>query len=191
MKRVRTDLLSEFQAIGGLPCLDFVNTVDWRASAAPVELLVDGRAAAQWSALVLGVDIEVIDDAAVRDLRTLREAVFRLITWAGGADDLRALNDALAVGGPRSQLAVLGDRLTWAGDRLDPGHAVIGRAVARSAADLLVDTERMDRVKACDGDGCGWLFLDTSRAGTRRWCSMQTCGNRYKARRHYRQTARS
>ena len=44
----------------------------------------------------------------------------------------------------------------------------------------------IDRVRVCPGEGpCGWLFLDSSRAGNRRWCDMRTCGNRAKARTHY------
>lgn len=41
-----------------------------------------------------------------------------------------------------------------------------------------------DRVRTCGR--CGWLFLDSSRGGRRRWCSMSTCGNREKANRHRR-----
>jgi predicted RNA-binding Zn ribbon-like protein len=40
-------------------------------------------------------------------------------------------------------------------------------------------------IEQCEGDVCGWLFLDRSPAGRRRWCSMRDCGNRAKARRHY------
>ncbi|HLI50521.1 MAG TPA: CGNR zinc finger domain-containing protein [Thermomicrobiaceae bacterium] len=57
--------------------------------------------------------------------------------------------------------------------------------VAYSAAQLLAST-RLDRVRQCAGDDCGWLFLDTSRNHSRRWCDMSDCGNRAKARRHYR-----
>jgi predicted RNA-binding Zn ribbon-like protein len=57
--------------------------------------------------------------------------------------------------------------------------------IAWSAADLMTGA-RAQRVRQCeDNKGCGWLFLDESRAGTRRWCSMGDCGNRAKARRHY------
>jgi predicted RNA-binding Zn ribbon-like protein len=46
---------------------------------------------------------------------------------------------------------------------------------------------RAERVRQCaDEQGCGWLFLDQSRLNNRRWCSMGDCGNRAKARRHYR-----
>ena len=53
--------------------------------------------------------------------------------------------------------------------------------IAREAGDLLATTE-LTQVKACRGSNCGWLFLD--RSGRRRWCSMEVCGNRAKARRH-------
>ena len=44
---------------------------------------------------------------------------------------------------------------------------------------------KLDKVRRCANPECGWLFLDDSRAGKRRWCSMSACGNRAKARRHY------
>ncbi|MGG8409884.1 CGNR zinc finger domain-containing protein, partial [Streptomyces sp. 12297] len=42
-----------------------------------------------------------------------------------------------------------------------------------------------DRIRACAHDACVLHFYDTSRNGTRRWCSMAACGNRAKASRHY------
>jgi predicted RNA-binding Zn ribbon-like protein len=53
-----------------------------------------------------------------------------------------------------------------------------------SAADLLVGPQ-IPRVRQCANPACGWLFLDTSKGGNRRWCSMSACGNRAKAHRHY------
>ena len=53
--------------------------------------------------------------------------------------------------------------------------------VVRSAADLLTGSS-LERVKRCPGEGCGWLFLDTSRNGSRRWCDMSSCGNRARVR---------
>jgi len=51
-----------------------------------------------------------------------------------------------------------------------------------SAAGLLVDDDLM-RLKECPApDGCGWLFYDVSKNGSRRWCSMRMCGNAAKAR---------
>jgi predicted RNA-binding Zn ribbon-like protein len=57
-------------------------------------------------------------------------------------------------------------------------------------ADLLTSGD-LDRVGQCADDRCGWLFLDVSRNGSRRWCSMEACGNRAKARRHYRRSQES
>ena len=60
------------------------------------------------------------------------------------------------------------------------------RPVVRSAAELLTSPETLLRVRECDGTDCTWLFLDQSRNRSRRWCSMESCGNRAKVRRHYR-----
>jgi predicted RNA-binding Zn ribbon-like protein len=48
----------------------------------------------------------------------------------------------------------------------------------------LLTKGRLERLKRCPGPGCGWLFLDHSKNGSRRWCAMATCGNRTKGRRH-------
>jgi len=44
---------------------------------------------------------------------------------------------------------------------------------------------QLARVRQCSNPQCGWLFLDNSKSGNRRWCSMSACGNRAKAHRHY------
>jgi predicted RNA-binding Zn ribbon-like protein len=62
----------------------------------------------------------------------------------------------------------------------DAGLATPLYAAVWQAGELLVSPE-LSRVRACPGNGCGWLFLD--RSGRRRWCTMDTCGNRAKARR--------
>ena len=69
------------------------------------------------------------------------------------------------------------------------------RALARrrvSAVELLAG-DHAAPVKLCgmrEATGCSWLFVDESRNGSRRWCSMKDCGNRAKARRHYRKVKR-
>lgn len=69
---------------------------------------------------------------------------------------------------------------TWVGPVT--GGQVLGAAVADTVA--LFSGGRTDRLRECGGDNCHLLFLDTSRPGTRRWCSMQRCGNRNKVRTH-------
>ncbi|HSN18100.1 MAG TPA: CGNR zinc finger domain-containing protein [Gammaproteobacteria bacterium] len=62
-----------------------------------------------------------------------------------------------------------------------PPAAVLGPIVWRAVE--LLETGPLDRVKECPGEGCGWLFLDTSKNRSRQWCSMQSCGNVSKVRR--------
>jgi predicted RNA-binding Zn ribbon-like protein len=118
----------------------------------------------------------------------LREIVYRLLhAVAGGPpalqDDLKQLNEALAATPPRSRLARSGDGLGWE-IGLRPAAAGIIAPVLWSAGDLLAGKDS-ERVRACANEQCLWLFLDDSKNGTRRWCSMQSCGNRAKAHRHY------
>jgi predicted RNA-binding Zn ribbon-like protein len=68
---------------------------------------------------------------------------------------------------------------SWA-DQRDPELPLW--ALAMSAADLIT-SEAVQRVRTCDNAECRWLFLDTSKNHTRRWCDMKICGNRMKARR--------
>ena len=78
-----------------------------------------------------------------------------------------------------ADLAVDGERvvLRWPGD----GLGAIGDAVAQAAYDLLTG-DHLARVKVCAG--CHWLFLDQSKNGSRRWCSMEDCGTSAKMRRY-------
>jgi predicted RNA-binding Zn ribbon-like protein len=69
-------------------------------------------------------------------------------------------------------------RLSW--DAEDPVAATLS-LLARDALDL-VTSAAIERVHECADPKCGALFFDGSRPGTRRWCSMNTCGN--KAKKH-------
>jgi predicted RNA-binding Zn ribbon-like protein len=46
----------------------------------------------------------------------------------------------------------------------------------------LAATGRLDRMKGCASEECGWIFYDRSKPGNRRWCSSKLCGNREKIR---------
>ncbi len=88
-----------------------------------------------------------------------------------------------------SELAAASARLEWrprgAGWVLPPTLELPLLAVARRLGSFVTDPVRVGR---CPGDLCGWLFADPR--GRRRWCSMATCGNRAKVRRHAARTAR-
>jgi predicted RNA-binding Zn ribbon-like protein len=62
--------------------------------------------------------------------------------------------------------------------------------IAREAANLLTSKDIKRMGECADDRGCGYLFFDTSRNHSRRWCSMESCGNRAKAQRHYQRKSR-
>jgi predicted RNA-binding Zn ribbon-like protein len=115
----------------------------------------------------------------------LRAALYRVFTTASGEpaeDDLQVLRQAVRQAREAQQL-VPGTPWAW---QLAPGPDLRLPLlhVALSAAELLA-SPRLARVKACPlpEGGCGWLFLDETKNGTRRWCSMAHCGARAKNRR--------
>lgn len=118
----------------------------------------------------------------------LRASVYRIFKcvvegWNPEGPDLSRLNRALRVARRNERLAYDGGRFAYEWEH--PTRALDRPLwpVARSAATLLT-SERLDRVGQCPGDDCGWLFLDTSRSGRRRWCDMADCGNVAKVRRY-------
>ena len=202
------------ELLGGRLCLDFVNTADSRGADYVVELLLSYRDLVEWGRhagalapeeaarlLAAGERHPDAEAETVAMAIALREALYRVFLAAmeGRAappDDLRMVNAALgrALGRARLIGDATGYEWAWAGDDEDHDddggepNAALDRMlwpVLRSAADLLASAD-LRRVGACANERCGWLFLDTSRNHSRRWCAMEDCGNRAKARRHYR-----
>ena len=181
----------EFQFVAGNLALDFVNTVGNRLGDAR-EDLNSGAAFWRWARLA-GFPVPPSRTAlAARDLariRAVREELHTLfLALAKGAAPsrrlMRPLNARLrAIASVRElDCSRRGVGWTWAAAGNDP-RSILGD-VLLSAAELLT-SGAFANVRQCDGDGCGWLFVDRSPAGKRRWCSMADCGNRAKARRHY------
>jgi predicted RNA-binding Zn ribbon-like protein len=100
---------------------------------------------------------------------------------------LEALNEELASAMARSQVLPTDSGFTWVWAQGGKALDSMLWPVARSAADLLT-AGLLSSIRVCEGRDCGWLFLDTSRNRTRRWCDMKICGNRAKARRHHERT---
>ena len=194
-----------FELSGGQLALDFVNTVGGMRPERAKEYLLHyddllafavqtGSVTAEQAARIAGEALRrpAAARAALEEARSLREALYRaFVARAEGrrpaAGDLSLLNAALGRALSHRQLAE-GDgccALGWDGaTALD---APWWTAMA-AAAELLTSAAELARVRVCgmsEAGECGWLFLDRTRARTRRWCSMQDCGNRAKARRHY------
>lgn len=116
----------------------------------------------------------------------LREALQKLgEAVAQGRNPPRASLDILAsVHVANLQAAELhrhGEQWQWRWTSAeDDGSSIIGPVTVSAIA--LLGSESAKRVKQCAGEDCGWLFLDTSKNGNRRWCDMQVCGNRAKLR---------
>jgi len=192
----------EFDFSGGLPCLDFANTLGGRLRERPRERLryySDLISWARQSGSLTDLEAQRLlrearrrpgEAAAVLERATaLREAIYRVFSAVVGerfpeAADLRLLNNALSDALSWSRIVPSGDGFAWdwagRGERLEQ----LMWPVARSAAELLTSAD-LSRVRECAETGCGWLFLDTSRNRSRQWCDMKVCGNRAKARRHY------
>ena len=196
-----------YELSGGRLCLDFVNTVSGDRSAGPRERMATYADLVGWSRQAEAIEDEharrllaeaarrpADAEAVQRQALALREALYRVFTSVveGGTPaepDLNLLSEHLARGLSHRRIARTGKpccALSWS----DPDGALDAPLwrVAASAAELLVSEVDLGRVRRCglhDTHECSWLFMDQTRAGTRRWCSMKDCGNKAKARRHY------
>lgn len=183
--------------VGGRLCLDFANTVSSWGDERPREDLASAEAVLRW-----GWQMGLVPDKLLKQLLAhasahpvaagrmlaealrLRAALYRVFT-AGtkpAEEDLQVLQQAVRSAREAQQL-VPGAPWAW---RLEPAPDLRLPLlhVALSAAELLTSPQ-LHSVKACPlrEGGCGWLFLDETKNGTRRWCSMAHCGARAKNRR--------
>lgn len=194
-----------FEFIGGETCLDFTNTVGGDRRAIPTEHLHGYADLVAWArqgelitpsqarTLLLRAQREPAGAAAALAAAVeLREALFDIFQARTegrrpAPQQLEALNRALAQALAHRRVVQSGRGFSYGWDDSDDLGRILW-PVALSAAELLVG-EHGSPVKVCgmweEGGACGWLFVDESRNGSRRWCSMKDCGNRAKARRHY------
>jgi predicted RNA-binding Zn ribbon-like protein len=173
---------------GGRVCLDFVNSVDPREPFGE-DFLPDYASLVAWSKRVHLLAPAMLAEVAAQAAASPRKAA----RAHGRAIELRELLyaalRALAEGEPpptarfeqHRQLIWQDGRWEWQMPPVDALDLLV-QTVLDDALDLLAGAQRVGR---CDGDRCGWLFLDTSKNHSRRWCSMAGCGNRAKSRRHY------
>lgn len=168
----------KFKFLGGHPALDFINTVGGRTHTGATRYTVDRdrletpRDLDEWIAEAKLAKARVSLERAIE----LREALYRVFkavieSRRPETRDVALLNAAL----PAQKLTFNGGAASFTADD------ALG-AIARSAAELLTSPE-IARVRACGGESCGWLFLDTSRNRSRQWCDMADCGNVAKVRR--------
>jgi predicted RNA-binding Zn ribbon-like protein len=188
-----------FDLDGGRLCLDFANTRSQRTgehlTSYPALL-----AFARQSGLLTRAEDNRLQSLARRKpaeadgvlvrARALRDALYAIFSAiAAGRQprqaDMDHFNTALLVTMTHARVlpSAAGFVWGWAGGLGGTLEAPLW-PVVRSAADVLTSPE-LGTVRECSAGDCAWLFMDTSKNRSRQWCSMQSCGNREKARRHY------
>lgn len=185
-------------------CLDFVNSVDLRLSVRDESLRSYEDVVAWGRQQGVVTDAEtalLIDKAAARPgeaiaayerVIALREVLYRIFSAVireerAPAADLTAFNAVLAEEAVPARLIQTEGGLTsrWLDRKGELGWLLA--PIARSAVALLT-SESLSRLKECPGSpgkACGWLFVDTTKNGSRQWCVGGLCGNRTRAHRHY------
>jgi len=194
-----------FELLGGRLCLDFANSVSgFRGSDDVRDRLQGYPDLVSWAR-----QAGALDEASARRLLAtaarhpaqasaafaeaiaLREAIYQVFFARALGRDLPAaplaLIDAALRSAQSNRRLIRGDTccsLAW-----DFGTDLAAPIwpVAVSAAELLTAPAELARLRVCglhQSGECAWLFIDETKAGTRRWCSMKDCGNRAKARRH-------
>jgi predicted RNA-binding Zn ribbon-like protein len=177
---------------GGHPVVDFVNTVAWRGdSARRIDHLADYADLIAWcghAGVLTAAEMRAVPaDDAPRVLalaKRLREALHSL--WIDGMLDTLIGETYMSAMG-RRQLRLTDNAVAWTEEALTTRTPVDRIAIA--AVELLTQT-RLERIKGCNDEACGWLFIDSSHRQNRRWCSAADCGNRDRARRHYERSRR-
>ncbi len=193
--------------VAGHVALDLVNTVTAR-NAEPIDWLDGYPALLHWAELTGEFDRRALAELrrraaadptaaarAVDRTRELRETVLAVLTpiLAGGAVPAASRRDLERLWKDAAAHGILD---------IAGGHASLGPRVESSGLDYLTHdlalrsvellrTLPLGRTRVCPGPHCGWLFIDRSKGGQRRWCDMATCGNAAKSRRHYDRTRRA
>jgi predicted RNA-binding Zn ribbon-like protein len=185
---------------GGVLCLDFVNTVHSRVNPTTIDYIKDYGDLLRWlgkCAAVPNIVLSELKERCAADMggtekvlkqaREVRDLLYRVVSAlaAGRSPQAADLNrfQGLVEKTWRYLLIEPGENSwewRWSAQELDLGHPV--RLVIKSAAELLL-SDSATRIKECSA--CGWVFLDRSKNGSRRWCSMETCGSIDKASRYY------
>jgi len=181
------------------PALDFLNSRAFLGGM-EVDWLGNGDALVRWlaaaSLLPPGLPKAHADDerrtldAIAAEARALREWLRGFVSEHSGEPLtisalplLAPLNALLAEDAAYRQIEEGDSALAWGAARRHDVRAMLLQPLAAASGDLVCGAE-FRRIRRCEGSGCILWFLDLTKGGTRRWCSMALCGNRAKARAH-------
>ncbi len=177
--------------IAGNVGLDFCNTAGEHLAPEPDEFLIDSETFLRWCMQVgiIGSEIYrklVRNPFTVKSIIELREAIYRVALAIARdkpvvQEDLRLIEKR--ANGAKPEIVREADGLRWKPDPLR-GCEQLCSLLAGEAL-LLFCSPMASRIGVCDGGLCGWVFVDDSRGKRRRWCDMNDCGSRAKAKRFY------
>jgi predicted RNA-binding Zn ribbon-like protein len=197
-----SEIPKPFEFIAGALCLDFVNTVGSHGFERAREKLRAYADLVRWSKEASLIDegqaLELIAfseanpsgaSKILEDAREFRETLFRVFgavqrKQSPHPSDLAALNKTLRKFPIRLEVHPQGRDFCCSREIAQITDEWPLAPIAWSAADLLVSYQ-VHHVRQCADATCGWLFVDTSKNHSRRWCSMGDCGSQAKARRYY------
>ncbi len=203
------DLRRRFRT--GQPCLDLVHT-GGEGALARWEIVHSPNDLGRLLGVILGLPALPVDDADLAAMRPLRAAITRIAYGLALAAEPPPTHDDIAAHPLRAEIVriastVAGGTTPQPADidvvnevaarpplvralRPEGGTTVVAPTVAAALATLARDAVDLfggplaRRIRICAAENCGLLFVDASRPGTRRWCSMQRCGTLAKVRRH-------
>jgi predicted RNA-binding Zn ribbon-like protein len=197
---VKDNLVRNILLNGSTLCLDFVNTIHDRINEPERDYWVTPVHLFQW-ALKAGsigpADYETVlkqfESRPAAGLKLLKEAkklralLYRIFYPLSAGKkiekpDLEAFNMILSKCLSHLRLKAKGNGFSQSWQFMPGQSMIIFASVIYSAYELLL-SDRLKKIKECSN--CGWLFLDTTKNGTRRWCSMSTCGSIVKAKEWY------
>lgn len=177
--------------VGGHLALDFCNTAGEHLAEHPDELLRDWESFLRWAIQVGLIGPEsyfelLCHPDPLGEIIRLREVIYRVGLAVAGARPISA-HDVESIrkcaNAPRPAIEFRNNAIRWHPARRH-ASAQLCAVLAGEALSLLC-SPKARRIGVCEGANCGWLFLDESRGKRRRWCDMNDCGSRAKARRYY------
>lgn len=171
-----------YKLIGGAPSLDFANLVSYRGTDREHDWLHPPDNVGRWAD---AAGVAAAPAGGPEELRAFRELLARtFLAIADGEipteDDVDTLGAVAAAAGQRRRLRFPegADVAVWVS-----ADTSLEQELALDAVAILTAPETLRRVSACAD--CRWVFIDTTRNRSRRWCDPADCGNRARQRRHY------
>ena len=199
-----------FEYIGGDPALDLVNTVDWTSRGPEQERLTDFDRLTEWAegagvlspkfaaalrrkAAAKPREAEAVHRRTLQARQVLARVFGAIAQGKPAGDGLNDFNRLLGQALEHMRVAPAtggragGSKLRLGWEDLESRLDSVIWPVVWSAASLIASDEAA-QIRICGGPDCGWMYVDRSRNGLRRWCQMATCGTREKSRRRYHRT---